>query len=204
MPRDICHRCERPSKVCICTGLEAFAPPVQVVILQTAREKKHAVNSGRIVRLGVAGCQVFYGEDFSGHSALTELLNKWHGKTWLLYPGDEAITPAKVVEESGGYGEGLLLVLDATWRKSKKMLYLDPRLQALPRVALPDAMESSYKIRKVPGQGYLSTVEAVSSCLMQMGHPHKGCEQMLLSFERMVDFQIQAMGREVFENNYAF
>ncbi len=164
MSRVLCQRCERPLSVCICKGVESFASPLQVVILQTAREKRHAINSGRIVRLGVAGCQVFSGEDFSRQAELTSLLDLWHGRTWLLYPGDNAVTPAEMASRAGPYGEGLLVVLDATWRKSRRMLYLNPRLAVLPRVSLPETGQSWYRIRKVPGAGL--SLHGGSGCIL--------------------------------------
>ena len=202
MARILCQRCERPEAVCICSGLEAHKSPIQVVILQTPREQKHALNSGRIVRLGISGCRIFVGEDFSGHKELQTLLTRWHGKTWLLYPGDNALQPEQMARNSGDYGAGLLVVLDATWRKARRMLYINPFLSELPRVALPESLLSRYRIRKVPGQGYLSTVEAVVACLQRAGHPKAGCEQMLVAFEQMIDQQIQSMGETVFRENY--
>jgi len=41
-----------------------------------------------------------------------------------------------------------LVVLDATWRKSRKLLHLHPLLQALPRLPLRDPPPSLYRIRK--------------------------------------------------------
>ncbi|MCL6270917.1 DTW domain-containing protein [Sansalvadorimonas sp. 2012CJ34-2] len=202
MAREVCGRCERPISVCICNGLRSYSAPVQIVILQTARERKHAVNTGRIVNLGISNSLILTDEDFSEQAELAALLDKWKGKTWLLYPGDDAVTPKEMVRHSGNYGEGLLVVLDATWRKSKRMLYLSPRLTELPRVALPESSLSSYRIRKAPGPGYLSTVEAVAACLGQAGHPAEGCRQMIQSFERMIEFQVKAMGEETYQRNY--
>jgi DTW domain-containing protein YfiP len=65
-----------------------------------------------------------------------------------------------------------LVVLDATWRKSRKMLHLNPALQRLPRLSLENAPASSYTIRKAHQPGQLSTLEATCAALAQLeGNP---------------------------------
>ena len=61
----------------------------------------------------------------------------------LLYPGPEAgqshgklLTPARVPDLLQVPSKLRLIVLDGTWRKSRKMLYLNPSLQLLPRLSL--------------------------------------------------------------------
>jgi DTW domain-containing protein YfiP len=53
-----------------------------------------------------------------------------------------------------------LVVLDGTWRKSRKMLHLNPLLRRLPRLSLEDVPASNYLIRKAHKVGQLSTLEA--------------------------------------------
>jgi DTW domain-containing protein YfiP len=61
-----------------------------------------------------------------------------------------------------------LVVLDGTWRKSRKMLYLNPLLQALPRLALCDLPPSHYLIRKAHRPDQRSTLEATCAALAQL------------------------------------
>jgi DTW domain-containing protein YfiP len=61
-----------------------------------------------------------------------------------------------------------LVVLDATWRKSRKMLHLSPWLQGLPRLSLDASMASSYSIRKAHKPGQCSTLEATCAALAQL------------------------------------
>lgn len=67
-----------------------------------------------------------------------------------------------------------LVVIDGTWRKSRKMLYLNPRLQQMPRLALqnlPTSQYRRYSIRKAHKADQLSTLEATCAALMQLeGH----------------------------------
>ena len=203
--RDLCPRCARPVSVCFCQALQSQKAPFRIALLQPAREKKHALNTGRIVNIAVSNCDVFEGEDFSGHPSFQALLAAYRGRAWLLYPGDNARSPSALVRqetEQGDSEEPLLIVLDATWRKSRKMLYLFPELASLPRTALPEEMVSNYRLRKVPGDGYLSTVEAVVAVLAETGHAPDACRQMLDAFDKMINAQISAMGGHVWRANY--
>jgi DTW domain-containing protein YfiP len=66
------------------------------------------------------------------------------------------------------------VVLDATWRKSRKMLHLNPLLQALPRWSLQQVPEARYAIRKAHAPGQLSTLEATCAALGQLeGQPER-------------------------------
>lgn len=207
MKRDLCLRCSRPTPVCYCRDLQPVAAPLRLALLQPARERKHPLNTGRIVALGIDNCDIFEGEDFSTNRAFLQLLQDYQGRTWLLYPGEQALTPEQLpggqMNKPTAPEEGLLVVLDATWKKSRKMLYLCPELAALPRVALSETMISSYRLRKVPGAGYLSTVEAVTALLARTGHPPEACAQMLAAFDAMISAQILAMGDRVWQNNYS-
>lgn len=214
--RALCPRCFRPLSACYCGDLEAVVAPVRIALLQPAKERKHPLNTGRIVTLAVSNCDLFEGEDFSERDvdgsqakALHQLLDQYRGRTWLLYPGENAITPAKLLAQTSTVSdapEALLVVLDATWKKSRKMLYLCPALAALPRVTLPRAIISRYRLRKVPRDGYLSTVEAVTAVLEELGHNPQGCESMLAAFEGMIATQIatqqRVMGQQAWQNNY--
>ncbi|MGS0757100.1 DTW domain-containing protein [Roseateles sp. GG27B] len=59
-------------------------------------------------------------------------------------------------------------MLDATWRKSRKMLHLNPLLQALPRLALQQPPPSRYTIRRAQQTHQLSTLEATVLALQQL------------------------------------
>ncbi len=73
-----------------------------------------------------------------------------------------------------------LVVLDGTWRKSRKMLYLNPLLQALPRLPLVDLPALQYRIRKAQQAHQLSSFEASvaawRSCTRWVGAPADGLQ----------------------------
>jgi DTW domain-containing protein len=78
------------------------------------------------------------------------------------------------------------VVLDATWRKSRKMLHLSPALQRLPRLALAEVPAGRYAIRKAHKPGQLSTLEATCAALAQLEGDAGRWQPLLAAFDRFV------------------
>jgi DTW domain-containing protein YfiP len=80
-----------------------------------------------------------------------------------------------------------LVVLDATWRKSLKMLHLNPALMALPRLALQDLPPPRYRaMRRARRADQLSTLEAVCTALAQLEQDGARYQPMLDGFDRFI------------------
>jgi DTW domain-containing protein YfiP len=60
---------------------------------------------------------------------------------------------------------------------------------------------SRYRLRKAPGPGALSTVEAIVQALQTLEAP-TSFEPLLKPFEALIEGQIAAMGEEVFLRNH--
>jgi DTW domain-containing protein YfiP len=69
------------------------------------------------------------------------------------------------------------------------MLYLNPLLQQLPRLALRDMPASAYRIRKAHGADQLSTLEAAAYALMQLNNDEAGLRPLLSAFNGFVSQQ---------------
>jgi DTW domain-containing protein YfiP len=134
-----------------------------VLILQHPMETRNAKNSARLLHLSLPGSAIVVGEAFDP-DALAALLAGPRLPV-LLYPGTPGAPPPYAPQDGD---EILLVVLDATWRKSRKMLHLNPTLRALPRLALRDVPDSHYLIRKAHAPGQLSTLEATVCALAQL------------------------------------
>jgi DTW domain-containing protein YfiP len=79
-----------------------------------------------------------------------------------------------------------LVVLDATWRKSRKMLYLNRALQRLPRLPLREVPASHYLIRKAHAPDQLSTLEATAYALAQLENDAQKFAPLIASFDGFV------------------
>lgn len=170
---------------------------MDIIILQHPKESRHPLNTARIVELGISNCEVWIGEDFSNHLALKKILGEKN--CYLLFPGTNAKPSQKVLEQTT---PEVLIVLDGTWRKAKKIYYSNPPLQELPCIVLTHLPKSDYRIRKAPGEGALSTVEATVALLREASQAPEAHQALLNTFEWMIEQQINAMGQDVFLKNY--
>jgi len=195
MSRLQCSQCLRPVTHCLCALIPSLDSRTRVLLLQHPSEVNHALNTARLAALGLNNAQLMVGEVFED---LPSLLNVPGYQARLLFPADDA-QPLRAYASSDA--PLLLVVPDGTWRKARKMLHLNPLLAALPRVTLAEGGISRYRLRKAPGPGALSTVEAIVQALQVLEAP-TSFEALLKPFEALIDGQIAAMGDEVFQRNH--
>jgi DTW domain-containing protein YfiP len=195
MSRPQCPRCLRPVTHCLCALIPSLDSRTRVLLLQHPSEVNHALNTARLAALGLVNAQLVVGEVFED---LPTLLNAPGYQARLLFPAEDA-QPLQAYTPSA---EPLLLVVpDGTWRKARKLLHLNPLLAALPRVTLANGAVSRYRLRKAPGPGALSTMEAIAQALQVLEAP-ASFAALLKPFEALIEGQIAAMGEEVFQRNH--
>ncbi|CAH0308886.1 tRNA-uridine aminocarboxypropyltransferase [Pseudomonas mediterranea] len=196
MSRIHCPRCHRPQSHCLCPLIPSLDSRTRVLLLQHPSEVNHALNTARLAALGLNNAELIVGEVFEN---LPALLNQPGYRACLLFPGEDA----QPMQAYGLSDDPLLLVVpDGTWRKARKLLHLNPLLAALPRVTLADGGVSRYRLRKAPGPGALSTVEAIVQALQVLEAP-MSFEPLLRPFEALIEGQIAAMGEETYQRNHA-
>jgi DTW domain-containing protein YfiP len=197
VPRPQCTACLRPLSACICRWVAPTAHAVEVLVLQHPLEVHQAKGSARLLQLSLAHCRVVVGEAFA--------VPVWpvDGKhTLLLYPDslqdtapDLRASPPPPPEWPQAQSRLRLVVLDGTWRKSRKMLYQSPPLQQLPRLALRNLPLSHYRIRKAHGPDQLSTLEATCYALCQLEGGAARFQPLLDAFDGFVEYVEQAGGQ---------
>jgi DTW domain-containing protein len=207
MTRLNCAVCLRPQSACICQWITPTQHQVEVVVLQHPMEVTHAKGSARLLHLSLPHSALAVGEVFA-EAQLQALISApldsrppahptpFKPKyTILLYPDsprdqDQALglpaPPALAPERLRDPSRLRLIVLDGTWRKSRKILYLNPLLQLLPRLALRDMPASSYRIRKAHKPDQLSTLEATCAALAQLEGDAKRFAPLLRAFDGFV------------------
>ncbi|SDE37285.1 DTW domain-containing protein YfiP [Massilia sp. PDC64] len=158
---------------------------VDLLILQHPLEVRNAKNSARLLHLCLPGSRLEVGEAFPD---LHALLYADGLVPVLLYPetpgcASPELAPVPPPERLR------LVVLDATWRKSRKMLHVNPELQRLPRLALHDVPASTYRIRKAHAPHQLSTLEAAALALAQMEGDGDRYRPLLQAFDGFVQQQ---------------
>ena len=178
-----CDRCRRALAACICRWIAPLASRVHLLILQHPMETANAKGSARLLHLSAAGSVLAEGEAFDP-AALHAMLHAGGRTPVLLYP-DTPDAPAASVTPPADPGSLRLVVLDGTWRKSRKMLYQNPLLQALPRLPLTAMPASHYLIRKAHLPDQLSTLEASCHALAQLDGAAE-VQPMLAAFDAFV------------------
>jgi DTW domain-containing protein YfiP len=202
-----CATCLRAQSACICQWIRPTPHAVEVLVLQHPLEVANAKGSARLLQLSLARSRLVTGEVFATpelQALLTAPRQPSAGagvhhlkQAILLYPDtaeDKALgltappvlSPALLRDPS----QLRLIVLDGTWRKSRKMLYLNPLLQQLPRLALRDMPASHYLIRKAHRPDQLSTLEATCAALAQLEGSVEPFAPLLAAFDGFVAQQL--------------
>ena len=200
--RQRCATCLRPTSACICPWVTSVAHQVEVLILQHPLEADNPKGSARLLHLCLPHSRLLTGEVFTEQdlfaapAASAQAAGKPR-RSLLLYPDmpqDRALgiaaPPALPPEALLAPASLRLLVLDGTWRKSRKMLHLNPVLQSLPRLSLQGLPPSNYRIRKAHRSSQLSTLEATCSALMQLEGDVNKFQALLTAFDGFVTQQM--------------
>lgn len=193
--RQRCERCTRPLAHCLCSLIVNLPSRTRVLLIQHPDEVKHALNTARLVALGLQNAQLVVAETIENIERYIQQLGY---RACVLFPGEQA-------QELSSYQDNqqplLLIVPDGTWRKARKILHCNPLLAALPRVALTPGFSSRYRLRKAPDAQALATIEAVTYALTAL-EPEVDFSPLLRPFDALIEGQIAAMGTEVYQRNH--
>lgn len=180
-----CARCLRPQATCLCALVRPTAHRTEVLVLQHPQEQRQAKNSVALLRLSLARCEVVVGERFSPE-ALQALLQRPGRDTRLLYP-DVPAAPAPPASAAPATAPLRLVVIDATWRKSLRLLLEHPALAALPRLSLAAPQPTRYRAIRAARRGdQVSTLEATVQALAMLEGPAFDAAPLLDAFGRFV------------------
>ncbi len=202
--RTLCALCLRPQSTCICRWITPVAHTVEVLVLQHPLEVHQAKGSARLLHLSLPNSRMVTGEVFDPQALQALLTGPLHAgaapghprHAVLLYPqapqdralglpAPPALAPALLCDPAPARPLRLV-VLDGTWRKSRKMLHLNPLLQHLPRLSLHDLPASHYLIRKAHRPDQLSTLEATCAALEQLDGYAGRTAALLAAFDGFV------------------
>ncbi|MGC8385407.1 tRNA-uridine aminocarboxypropyltransferase [Pseudomonas aeruginosa] len=194
MPRIRCERCARPASHCLCALIPSLPSRTRVLVLQHPSEVGHALNTAGLAVLGLCNAELRVGERFAeetwrvpGYRAC--LLFRRAGAC----AGRDGRRGRRRAPPAGGAGRHLA--------QARKLLHLNPALAALPRVSLAEGMASRYRLRKAPGEGALSTIEAIAAALDELEAPRTH-EALLKPFDALIEGQIAAMGEDTYRRNH--
>lgn len=158
-----------------------------MLFVQHPRERTVAVGTARMAHLALQGSTLVEALHVDDHAALAPLFAP-DAQAAVLYP-DHA-TP---LEEWLPRPPRTLVVVDGTWAQAKKVLKLNPRLGALPRLSFTPTTPGNYRIRREPSDQHLATIEAVAAVLGALEGEPERYAALLRPFQWMVERQLDAV-----------
>ena len=199
MARIECSTCHRPAGYCYCQNLNKIQSTIDLLILQHPNESNHSLNTAQIAMLGISNCQIIIGEKFNNHTLVKSYIEK--KSACLLFPTLQASTIKDLY--SAQEKPECCIIIDGTWRQSRKILHCNTELKLLPAITLKTDNASKYRIRKTCYKNSLSTVEAIVTFLRQKESNDNAYQHLLDAFTFLIDSQINAMGTMTYKKNYA-
>ena len=211
MSRRYCKHCHKPEAACLCRWIAPQDNRLPVLVLRHPDEQKHAIGTARLIELGLKLAKVETQLTFE-RQRITSQLQLWSvSRPLLIYPKSlspdvphftldfetEHFTPQTLLNQFDS-----LILLDGTWRNTRELLLNNEWLRTLPTLAIKHNTNSRYRIRQASQEGALATIEAVSEVLRVLDERFQA-ERFLLPFEKMIDYQIAKMGRDVYLKNYS-
>lgn len=185
--RAACARCGRPAVACWCDCIRVVSNRCRLLILQHPDEQSHAKGTARLLAQCLTQAELRVGEHFDAPASTEGFA--------LLYPdtpGGASLATARPWPADNAIHT--LVALDGTWRKSRKLLHLNPWLQALPRLALPAPPPSRYAIRRAQAPQQRSTLEACALALALLDGDEARYAPLWAALDDFVAQQ-QALGR---------
>ena len=174
-----CPRCLLLSDYCMCEllGAPQTSQP-QILIVRHKWEAFKSTGTARVAALSLSNLSIL---DMAAENPdpVREQLRTLED-AWLLYPGHATTSVEQARPKT-------LVVLDGTWRQTRKMLRRLPELGRFPRFSVSPAADGAARdrLREAPRPGALSTLESIAEALSKLDSPATG-QRLLALHEQFV------------------
>lgn len=200
--RQHCAKCQRPERRCLCHLAVEIPLPWRLVVWQDPSEIRQAKGTVPLLQACLPQLDVWNSADSEEQLKLERLLDDPHCGCFLVYPGPDARTVADIRQVTEANPTSIcFILLDATWRKSLKLLHSHPRLTQLPRVGLQHLPTSRYHIRKSPRRDGVSTLEAAATLLAEWHAmppaQHPASQRLLAQFQQWVEEELARLPTDI-------
>lgn len=201
---DRCYKCFKPENACLCKYTKEIDTGIKFVFLMHPKEfKRQRTGTGNLSHITLKDSEIIVGLDYSENSRLHQLLTDEQYFPVLMYPGEEAWTAKKEgFSQAIGNKKLLVLILDATWFCSRKMIEHNPFLLELPRVSFYGDYRSIFTFKHEPRPEYISTIECCYYLIKELqtvniADSSIDPEPLMDVFKAMIKFQLQAENERV-------
>lgn len=199
-----CTKCFKPISNCLCKYTKEIDTGIKFILLMHPKEaKRQRTGTGNLAHISLKNSEIIVGLDFSKNERLQTLLNDPQYYPVMMYPGEDAWTAKKDGFAQILQGRTLLvLILDATWFCSKKMIEHNPFLLELPRISFYGNYQSIFTFKHEPRPEYISTIESCYYFIKEMQENNLvnkdiNPEPLMDVFKEMIKYQLQAENERI-------
>lgn len=154
-----CFKCFKPKSVCLCKYTKELKTGIKFIFLMHPKEfRRQRTGTGYLAHTCLVDSEVIVGLDFEKNERLMQLLNDDKYYPMLMYPGEDA----KNTSVPGFLPDGkipLIIILDATWFCSRKMIQHNQFLMKLPKLSFCGSYRSIFTFKREPSPECVSTIE---------------------------------------------
>lgn len=147
-----CPRCLLRKQWCLCAEIPTVVTRTRIVIVRHYREVTRSSNSGRLAGLALPNCEII---DHGAPGTSATVVDPRDAA--VLFPGGQPL--------SAGNGPARLVILDGTWSQVRRMRRKVGGLDRIPTVCIPLVPTDAPRMRASPGDGKVSTLEAIAHAL---------------------------------------
>lgn len=156
-----CQRCLMMSAYCVCAAIGEAVPSLpRILIVRHHWEALKSTGTARMAGLALENARILDMAAENPEPIRQEL--RALQNAWLLFPGRDSEARLASPPET-------LVVLDGTWRQTRKMLRRLPELSRLPRLSLETEAPERDRLRDSPGASARSTLESIADALGVLG-----------------------------------
>lgn len=199
-----CFKCFKPQNSCLCKYTKELDTKIKFVLLMHPKEaKRQRTGTGNLAHICLKDSEIIVGLDFSKNERLISLLNDERYFPVMMYPSENAWNAKKEGFSSLVANKTLLvLILDATWFCSKKMIEHNPFLLELPRLSFYGDYRSIFTFKREPKPEYISTIECCYYLIKELQtinfvDKNLNPEPLMNVFKQMIKLQLTAENERI-------
>lgn len=162
-----CHRCLLRHSNCLCDEIETIEPAFEVLVIRHTSEIYKPSGTVRLISMALGErCRV---EDWDSQMPAFQLQTPIPPRALLLFPPDgEDLAVYEEAWQQVHEVPQMLVVLDGTWRQTRRMLRRIEGLRGLKRLSLPAPAQPGARMRIPPHPWAMPTIEALARAIERL------------------------------------
>ena len=163
MPRLLCAKCSYPKTACVCPWVSEITSPVEIMILQHYRERGHAKNTTRLVRLAIPAVDVRVAKAHCNLQQAADLQDGEQCAVFFPIAGSRSLEQHLPAFSAKQYQR--IVFLDGSWKQASGMAHSLAGNPGIHFYHFDHPQPSRYQIRHTRRTSALSTIEAIALAL---------------------------------------